>query len=226
MNNHFKVPRFLDRDVIVWGLVPCAFAAAVVTLFALPNYWRATSLKDDAQFLKAKTNETISAQNSLRRMEGIVSSLRDERDRRCRPLGDGTDRDRLVGAITRPTDGVVLREQSIRTGQVTPAPGMPSDYQVLRREVTVEMVGTFDAIFGVIDAAEGIDQVVTTRSIEISVVATPLEQAQTGTGLVRAHIVFEEWFKPLSTHGAEPAPAKPANEEAGTPPLAMNGGVR
>lgn len=220
MKTTIHMPRLFDRDLIMWGLVPSAFAVCLVSLFALPNYIRARDLKGDAQLLKAVTSETISAQNNLRTLEGLVTGLREERDRRCRPLGDAVERDRLLNAITRQTDGTIVREQSIRTGQVTPAPGMPGDYQVLRREVTVDMVGSFDAIFGVIDAAEGIDQLVTTRSVELSVMVTPIEQAQTGTGVVRAHIVFEEWFQPPAARptGA-PVQAVPT-------PVALHGGAR
>lgn len=231
MNLFSRLPRLLDRDLIIWGVVPCAFASAIVTMFALPNYLRATALKDDAQYWKALTEETVSAQNNLRRMEQMVSTLREERDRRCRPLGNGVERDRLLGAIARTTDGHTILEQSIRTGQVMPSPGMPANFQVLRRDVTVDMVGSFDAIFGVIDAAESVDQLVSTRSVEISVTSVPEAQATTGSGIVRAVIVFEEWFQPSQTpagtqENGVPADASPSAKAPGTSPIAMNGGNR
>jgi len=216
-----RLPPILGRDFLLWCALPCAGAIMMVSLFALPNYLRADKLRNDAQLLRAVTDETIIAQENLRKLTTVVTQLRDERTRRCRPLGDGTDRDRLLSAITRPTDGTVVREQSIRTGQVVPSPGMPSEYQVLRREVVVEMEGTFDAIFGVLDAAEGIDQLITVRSLEISVIAPPIEQAQTGTAIVRATIVFEEWFQPANTGPTASTPRAPA-----VSPLALLGGAR
>lgn len=185
-----------DRELVLWGLAPCGFAALVVGLFAVPNYMRAQTMKDDAQRLKAVTNETITAQNNLRTLERMVTGLREERDHRCRPLSDGAERDRLLTAITRATDGLIVQEQSIRTGPVTAAEYMPADFPVMKRDITVEMLGTFDAIFGVLDAAEAIDQLVTPRAIEFVIVPSAAEQAQSGNSTVKAHIIFEEWFQP------------------------------
>jgi hypothetical protein len=110
------------------------------------------------------------------------------------PIAEGTDRDHLLSAITRPTDGTVVREQSIRTSVLAPVDGIAADGPVMRREVTVEMTGTFDSVFGVVDAAEAVDQLVTPRSIEIVVISSPAEQATLGNPTVRATMLFEEWF--------------------------------
>lgn len=225
MKLRISIPRFVDRDLILWGVIPCTFATAMVGMFALPNYMQAKALKGESLMLKARTDEEMLAQNNLRNLEKVVAGLRTERDRRCRPLGDGVERDKLLRAITRTTDGVHVREQSIRTGQVVPARGMPAEYQVLHREVHVEMTGSFDAIFGVLDAAEGIDQLVTTRSVEISVVPTATEQAQTGSAEVRAVILFDEWFEPTSRSNSTTATI-PQDAPAATAPLAWIGGTR
>jgi hypothetical protein len=211
-----SIKAFLDREFVMWGLVPCGLAIFVVGLFAVPNYLRAQSMTNDAQLLKAKTDETIIAQNNLRNLQRMVAALREERDRRCRPLSDGDERDRLLSAITRPTDGTIVREQSIRTGPVTMAEGMPENFAVMKRDVTVEMSGAFDSIFGVLNSAESVDQLVTPRSLEISIMAGAIEQAQTGTGTVRAHIVFEEWFQPESVRaGSSAAPNAPTQHKSG-----------
>ena len=76
-----------------------------------------------------------------------------ECSRRCRPLAEGTDRDHLLSAITRPTDGTVVREQSIRTSVLAPVDGIAADGPVMRREVTVEMTGTFDSVFEILPQA-------------------------------------------------------------------------
>ena len=73
---------------------------------------------------------------------------------------------------------------------------------VLRRDVTVDMSASFESIFGVLDAAEGVNQLVTPRSVEIVVMSTALEQAASGNFVVRATIVFEEWFEQPTTANA------------------------
>ncbi len=190
----FRIRAALDRDVMVWAVGPALGAVLVTTLFVIPNYARALRMQDEAQRLEAVSGENIAQRNNLKLMERSVSELREECNRRCRPLAEGTDRDHLLSAITRPTDGTVVREQSIRTSVLAPVDGIAADGPVMRREVTVEMTGTFDSVFGVVDAAEAVDQLVTPRSIEIVVTSSPAEQATLGNPTVRATMLFEEWF--------------------------------
>ena len=202
----FRVRAALDRDLMVWAVGPALGAILVTTLFVIPNYARALRMQDEAQRLEAVSGENISQRNNLKLMERSVSELREECNRRCRPLAEGTDRDHLLSAITRPTDGTVVREQSIRTSVLAPVDGIAADGPVMRREVTVEMTGTFDSVFGVVDAAEAVDQLVTPRSIEIVVISSPAEQATLGNPTVRATMLFEEWFDRQAKSAKEARP--------------------
>jgi hypothetical protein len=189
------VRGWFDRDTVVWAVVPSVAAALVTLLFVIPNYSRALGMQDEAQRLEAVASENISQRNNLKLLEANVAALRATCARRCRPLAEGAEHDRLLAAITRPTDGSVVREQSIRTGQMAPVDGVAIGGPVRRRDVTVEMTASFESIFGVLDAAEGIDQLVTPRSVEIVVLAGPIEQATEGNPAVRATMVFDEWFE-------------------------------
>ena len=189
------VRGMFDRETVVWAMVPSLAAALVTLLFVVPNYVRALGMQDEAQRLEAIASENISQRNNLKLLEANVAALRETCTRRCRPLAEGAEHDRLLAAITRPTDGTVVREQSIRTGQMVPVNGVAIGGPVRRRDVTVEMTASFESIFGVLDAAEGIDQLVTPRSVEIVVLAGPIEQASEGNPAVRATMVFDEWFE-------------------------------
>lgn len=184
----------IDRDAVLWAVVPACAAVAVMALFAVPNYVRALRMQDEAQRLEAVTSENISQRNNLLKLDRSVAALR-EQARRCRRLAEGVDRDRLLPSITRPTDGAVVREQSIRTGAPAPVDGVAIGGPVLRREVSVDMAASFESAFGVLEAAEGIDQIVTPRIVEFTVTGTPIEQATEGNATVRAVLVFDEWFE-------------------------------
>jgi hypothetical protein len=190
-----SVRGMLDRETVVWAVVPAVAAALVTVLFVVPNYVRALGMQDEAQRLEAIAGENISQRNNLKLLEANVAALRETCARRCRPLAEGAEHDRLLAAITRPTDGNVVREQSIRTGQMVPVDGVAIGGPVRRRDVTVEMTASFESIFGVLDAAEGIDQLVTPRTVEIVVLSGPIEQATEGNPAVRATMVFDEWFE-------------------------------
>jgi len=184
-----------DRETVAWAIVPGTAAVLVTALFVIPNYMRALDMQDEAQRLEAVSSENISQRNNLKLLERNVSALREECARRCRPLAEGAEHDRLLATITRPTDGSVVREQSIRTGQMSTVDGIAIGGPVQRREVTVEMTASFESVFGVLDAAESVDQLVTPRVVEIVVMHGPIEQAAAGNPAVRATMSFDEWFE-------------------------------
>jgi hypothetical protein len=190
-----KAREAFDRETIAWAIVPGTAAVLVTALFVIPNYMRALDMQDEAQRLEAVAGENISQRNNLQLLEKNVGALREECARRCRPLAEGAEHDRLLATITRPTDGTVVREQSIRTGQVTTVDGIAIGGPVQRREVSVEMTASFESVFGVLDAAESVDQLVTPRVVEIVVLHGPVEQAAMGNHAVRATMTFDEWFE-------------------------------
>lgn len=184
-----------DRETIAWAIVPGTAAVLVTALFVIPNYMRALDMQDEAQRLEAVACENISQRNNLQLLERNVGALREECARRCRPLAEGAEHERLLATITRPTDGTVVREQSIRTGQMATVDGIAIGSAVQRREVSVEMTASFESVFGVLDAAESVDQLVTPRVVEIVVLHGPVEQASMGNPAVRATMTFDEWFE-------------------------------
>lgn len=190
-----KAREAFDRETIAWAIVPGTAAVLVTALFVIPNYMRALDMQDEAQRLEAVACENISQRNNLQLLEKNVAALREECARRCRPLAEGAEHDRLLATITRPTDGTVVREQSIRTGPVTTVDGIAIGGPVQRREVSVEMTASFESVFGVLDAAESVDQLVTPRVVEIVVLHGPVEQASMGNPAVRATMTFDEWFE-------------------------------
>lgn len=190
-----KAREAFDRETITWAIVPGTAAVLVTALFVIPNYMRALDMRDEAQRLEAVAGENISQRNNLQLLEKNVGALREECARRCRPLAEGAEHDRLLATITRPTDGTVVREQSIRTGQVTTVDGIAIGGPVQKREVSVEMTASFESVFGVLDSAESVDQLVTPRVVEIVVLHGPVEQASMGNPAVRATMTFDEWFE-------------------------------
>lgn len=223
----------IDRDFLLWGVVPALVAALITGLFVVPNYMRAGSLRDEAQLLQAVTNENIARKSNLERLEASISQLRDLRSVRCRPLCAGIDHDRLPNVITRPNDKGGVRDQSIRTGQILPAEDLGTELRVAHREVTVEMTASFESIFSVIDSADSIDQLVTVKSLDIYATTLAPEQALQGNPTVHAIIVFDEWFDAAAARPDAKADRKEAPTGApgasaarpGVPAPAANGGT-
>lgn len=212
-----SVRASLDRDTLAWGVVPAATAALVTVVFVVPNYVRAGAMRSETQLLEAVASENMSQRNNLARMEESVAAMREEAARRCRPLSAESERDGLVDAMTRHSDGFAVREQSIRTGSREALPAPVGGVRLARREVTVEMTATFESIFGVIDSAEGVDRLVTPRVLEISAVATPQEQAILGNPAVRATIVIDEWSEAGEQDAAPGGPAPEAGAKEARP---------
>lgn len=198
----------IDRDAVAMGIVPAAAAIVATALFAVPNYMRAGSLRDETQRLEAVAGENIAQRNNLLRLESAVAAMRRECTDRCPPPAAADERDALLAAVTRTTDGAGVRTQSIRTGGQAAHPDAICGVRLSHREVTVEMTGSFDAAFGVLDAAESTGRLVTPRVVEFTSAAGSDEQAILGTSAVRATFVFDEWSE-------SPAPAKQPAAPAG-----------
>ena len=196
----------IDRDAIAMGIVPAAAAVFATALFAVPNYVRAGSLRDETQRLEAVAGENIAQRNNLLRLESAVVGMRRECADRCPPPAAADEREALLAAVTRTTDGAGVRTQSIRTGSQSAHPEAICGMRLVRREVTVEMTGSFDAAFGVLDAAESTGRLVTPRVIEFSSAAGADEQAILGTSAVRATFVFDEWSEAPATAKKAGAP--------------------
>ena len=203
------VRQRIDRDAVAMGIVPAAAAVVATVLFAVPNYVRAGSLRDETQRLEAVAGENIAQRNNLLRLEAAVASMRRECADRCPPPAAADEREALLSAVTRTTDGTGVRTQSIRTGGQAAHPESICGMRLARREVTVEMTGSFDAAFGVLDAAESTGRLVTPRVVEFTSAAGADEQAILGTSAVRATFVFDEW-----SEAAAPA-KKPAAADGG-----------
>lgn len=196
----------IDRDAIAMGIVPSAAAIVATAMFAVPNYVRAGSLRDETQRLEAVAGENIAQRNNLLRLESSVASMRRECADRCPLPSRAEERDVLLAAVTRTSDGAGVRTQSIRTGSQSAHPDAICGMRLSRREVTVEMVGSFDASFGVLDAAESTGRLVTPRLVEFASAAGADEQAILGASTVRATFVFDEWSEAPATGTKAGAP--------------------
>jgi hypothetical protein len=201
----------VDRDAVAMGIVPAAAAVVATALFAVPNYVRAGSLRDETQRLEAVAGENIAQRNNLLRLESAVAAMRRECADRCPPPSKAGERDALLAAVTRTNDAAGVRTQSIRTGTQSAHAEAICGMRLARREVTVEMAGSFDAAFGVLDAAESTGRLVTPRIVEFASAAGADEQAILGTSLVRTTLVFDEW----SEAAAPASPAKAAGAAEG-----------
>jgi Tfp pilus assembly protein PilO len=198
----------IDRDAVAMGVVPAAAAIVATALFAVPNYVRAGSLRDETQRLEAVAGENIAQRNNLLRLESAVAAMRRECADRCPPPAAADERDALLASVTRATDGAGVRSQSIRTGSQAAHAEPICGKRLVRREVTVEMTGSFDAAFGVLDAAESTGRLVTPRIVEFASAAGADEQAILGTSAIRATFVFDEWSESTAAADARKATAR------------------
>ncbi|MBX3354518.1 MAG: hypothetical protein KF724_02335 [Phycisphaeraceae bacterium] len=159
-----------SRERMLAGLGPTLLALLVLALFVIPNYFAAAEARRESRRVDQVTNEHLMKRSQLVALERDLARLRAERDLRCRIIGDLAS-DRLVDAIARPVDGRSVRNQGIRLGmpeKLAKEQGRPLD--LTRRVVTVEMSGSFEAIFSVLDAADRIDQLVVPVRLELGAI--------------------------------------------------------
>jgi len=184
-----------ERMVSTFG--PIVLAIVVLGLFVLPNYLHAAEARRESARVDFTANEQLLKRSQLVALERDLAERRAERTMNCRTLLD-IGSDRLAEAIGRTIDGRGIRNQGVRLGSPERLPKdahRPLD--LVRRSVTVEMMGSFDAAFSLIDAAESISQLVVPYRIEIQLVrGNPDDEAA-----IRAAIEFHGYFR---APGAEP----------------------
>ncbi len=187
-----KLPRlsFPSRERLTTTLGPVCLAAIVVGLFVVPNYLRAAEARRESLRVDSATNEQMLKRSQLVALERDLAQRRAEQSVRCRTLIDLAS-DRLAEGIGRTIDGRGIRNQGVRLG--TPE-RLPKDahrpLDLVRRTVTIEMMGSFDAAFSLIDAAESMSQLVVPVRIEIALLrGNPEDEAA-----IRATIELQGYF--------------------------------
>jgi len=187
-----KLPRIRvpSRERLLSTFGPPLLAVIVVGLFVLPNYLRAAEARRESRRVDLTANEQMLKRSQLVAIERDLARLRAEQSVRCRvlvPLGD----DRLGEAIGRTIDGRGVRNQGVRLAAVEHLPRdahRPLD--LTRRTMTVELMGSFEAAFSVLDAAESMSQLVVPSRFEVALVRGASEDAAT----IRATIEFHGYF--------------------------------
>ena len=186
----------INRHFILWGVLPGVGAALTLGFFIVPNYIRAARMYTEAQRLHTAAEENIVQKDKLEKLEARIKELENRRRVECKALCTGLDNDRLPAAITRQNDTGGVRDQAIRSGPIAITDYPELEKRVAKRDVTVEMNASFDAIFSILDSVDTLNQLVTPKSVEIYATALPAEQAIAGNPTVFAAIIFEEWFEP------------------------------
>jgi len=180
-----------SRDRVLGAIGPTVVALLVLALFVVPNYLRAAEARRESMRVGQLTNDHLMKRSQLVALERDLAQLRAERTMRCRVIG-ALSADRLVDAIARPVDGRAVKNQGIRLGmpeKLAKETGRPVD--LVRRVVTVEMMGSFDAVFSVLDAAERLEQLVVPIRIEIGAIRASAEEEPS----VRATIELHGYFR-------------------------------
>lgn len=159
-----------SRERLIAGVGPAAVALLVLLLFVVPNYLHASQARRESRRVDQIASEHLVKRSQLVALERDLARLRAERELRCRQIGDLAS-DRLVDAIARPVDGRSVRNQGIRLGMPEKlAKDATRPIDLTRRVVTVEMMGSFDALFSVLDAADRAEQLVVPVRLEITAV--------------------------------------------------------
>lgn len=180
-----------SRERLMTALGPPLLAVLVIGLFVIPNYLRAAEARRESIRVDLTASEQMLKRSQLVALERDLARLRAEQSVRCRTLVTIAN-DRLGEAIGRTIDGRGVRNQGVRLAGVE---RLPKDAHrplpLIRRVTTVEMMGSFEAAFSVLDAAESMSQLVVPSRFELALVRGSAEDE----AMVRATIEFQGYFE-------------------------------
>lgn len=185
-------PWLKGRERHLTLIVPAAISLLVSGAFVVPNYVRAAALRNECRTLEANANDQLIMRSQLASLQKEVAALREVHATDVRPLCD-LAADKLLDKVARPVDGQEVRNQGIRIGtteRLAKDSVRPQD--VVKRTVTIEMDGSFKAVFAVLDDAERLNQLVVPARVEMAV----SRGSANSTSGVRATIELAQYFRP------------------------------
>lgn len=188
------------------AVVPMVVAVAVLSLFTIPNYLRASAWSREARDLRAVAMESAARQDGLRDMQRNIERLRGELARRGRTLPASPDQGALLASLAHSGERKGMQTSEAKTGKLAAVavPGL-SDGKAARRSVEAQVRGSFDAIFYTVSAAESLPALVSVRGIELGGAS-----GEDG-GAVEGRLTFDEFFV------EQAAPATQSVGKAGAP---------
>jgi hypothetical protein len=132
--------------------VPLMVAIVLLGLFTIPNYLRAREWSREASSLRAVANEAAARQDNLLDIQREIERLRAELAQRGRTLPAAPDQGALLGSIARSADAKGVTSSQSKSGKLAliSVPGLVGG-KAMRRAVDVEMSGSFEALFAIID---------------------------------------------------------------------------
>ncbi len=171
-----------------WAIAPTACALAITALVAVPNWSKSRQMRTDSKDLARATDQYLVQRDEHERLQVELRTLREELAARGHSAWTDTADSTLVTRLTRPIDGTDVVDQSIRIGDREPMSSPPAGVRLDRRQIDMQMTGSFDAIFAALGTAEREQGLCRVRSMELR---------QSGEH-VQATVAIDEYF-----HGSE-----------------------
>ena len=150
-----------------WAILPTTISATIVGFFAIPNFRDAGVMRADSKNVSKATDEFLTQRDEFERLQMEVKSLQSRREESGHSIRTDSNDSKLVLAMTRPIDGTDVLDQSIRIGEREVMSLRPAGLALDRRNVEMQMTGSFDAVFNTVRKAEQESGMTRVRSIDI-----------------------------------------------------------
>ncbi len=151
----------------VWTILPATMSATIICLFAIPNFRDAGVMRADSKNVTKATDEYLIQRDEYERLQLEVRSLQSRRDENGHSIRTDSNDSKLISSMTRPIDGTEVLDQSIRIGEREIMSVRPAGLALDRRNVEMQMTGSFDAVFKTVQKAEEEAGMTRVRSIDI-----------------------------------------------------------
>lgn len=151
----------------MWAILPITVSATIMCLFAIPNFRDAGIMRADSQNVTKATDDFLMQRDEYERLQLEVKSLQTRRNENGHSIRTDSNDSKLVSSMTRPIDGIEVLDQSIRIGEREVMSVRPAGLALDRRNVEMQMTGSFDAVFKTVRKAEEESGMTRVRSIDI-----------------------------------------------------------
>ena len=174
-----------SRNYWLWAFIPTATAALAIGFIAMPSYTNAAALRADSKLIAKAADNYLVQRDEHERLQTELKSLRESLTARGHSARADVAESALVTKLTRPIDGPEVVDQSIRIGDREGTPQQIAGMKLDRRQIEMQMTGSFEAIFSAVDKAEREPGLARIRNVELR---------QSGD-YVQATVNIDEYFR-------------------------------
>ena len=183
-----------NRYLFITMMLICLAVLVGGGFFVIPAYHRTSQNKARIANLQSKISGLAGQTVAVTQLADEVSVMNERRDLELKGIPEVADMATLMRKLSMPVDGITVRDQTFTAGSPNPATQDEED-TAQAMPLTIDMVGRFDSVYALIQAAESMNRLLRVTSLRMEV-EPELENAE--VRFITASVSLDAIFEPVN----------------------------